>query len=135
MMEAIDLVKAGKAPRSTQDDSQATYESWCKAEDVEIDWSKTAREVHNLVRGADPQPGAWTTLNGKRLQIYDSVKGPAAPGAGPGTVTAVGEAGLSVAASDGTLVVSRVRPVEGKKTAASDFAQEAGLAVGARVGN
>ena len=39
MVEAIDLVRAGKAPRIAQDDSQATYESWCRKADARIDWS------------------------------------------------------------------------------------------------
>jgi methionyl-tRNA formyltransferase len=43
MMEAVDLVRAGNAPRLVQDETQATYESWCKKSDVEIDWSKSTR--------------------------------------------------------------------------------------------
>ena len=46
MMEAIDLVRAGKAPRIEQDHAQATYESWCKKADARIDWSKPAAEVY-----------------------------------------------------------------------------------------
>src|SRR5919106_18577 len=56
MVEAIDLVREGKAPRIEQDDGQATYESWCRKADAEIDWGRPAGEVYNLIRGTDPQP-------------------------------------------------------------------------------
>ena len=66
IMEAVDLVRAGKAPRTPQNDSQATYESWCRKADARIDWNKPVSEVYNLIRGTDPQPGAWTLIDGQR---------------------------------------------------------------------
>lgn len=51
MLEAVDLVRDGKAPKIEQEHSKKTYESWCKKEDVEIDWSKAAAEIYNLIRG------------------------------------------------------------------------------------
>ncbi|HEY5870135.1 MAG TPA: methionyl-tRNA formyltransferase, partial [Candidatus Tectomicrobia bacterium] len=72
MQEAVDLVRAGQAPRIVQDETQATYEGWCKAENVQIDWHKPLQEIWNLVRGADPQPGAWTIHNGASIQLYDA---------------------------------------------------------------
>src|SRR6266571_4899921 len=77
MLEAVDLVKAGKAPRIKQDDSQATYEGRCGADNARIDWGKPWRQVHNLIRGCNPAPGAWTTLDGKTLQIFESKPLPA----------------------------------------------------------
>jgi methionyl-tRNA formyltransferase len=132
MMEAIDLVRAGKASRIPQDDSQATYESWCRKADAKIDWSKPAAAVYNLIRGTDPQPGAWTLVGGQEVQIYDS-----APGQGsgePGTVLRVADDSFEVAAQDGSIVVKRVRPQGGKKMDAGAFAKEAGLQQGARLG-
>ena len=74
MMEAIDLVRDGNAPKQVQDPDAGSYEGWCRKEDVQIDWSKPTDEVYNLIRGANPQPGAWTTCNGKELKIFDSRK-------------------------------------------------------------
>ena len=48
MLEAVDLVKAGKAPRTPQDHSKATYEGWCAAENAHIDWAKPLGQIHNL---------------------------------------------------------------------------------------
>ena len=85
MCEGVDLVREGKAPSVPQDHSKATYESWCRKADAEIDWSKPVDEVYNLIRGTNPQPGAWTTCNGNELKVFDSSK---VEGSGePGTVT------------------------------------------------
>jgi methionyl-tRNA formyltransferase len=74
MLEAADLVLAGKHSETVQDESQASYEGWCRSGEVKIDWAKPVDHVYNLVRGANPAPGAWTTFNGKKLQIFDARK-------------------------------------------------------------
>lgn len=74
MVEAVDMVRNGTASKVPQDESQATYEGWCRKGDVKIDWTKPVQEVWNLIRGADPQPGAWSTLNGRDVHIFDAKK-------------------------------------------------------------
>jgi methionyl-tRNA formyltransferase len=132
MIEAVDLVRGGKAPRMAQDESQATYESWCRKADAEIDWSRPAAAVYNLIRGTDPQPGAWTVFGGNEVQIYDSLPGDRS--GSPGSVLALTDQGFEVAAAGGSIVVKRVRPKGGKKMDAGAFAKEAGLQKGARLG-
>ena len=132
MMEALDLVRAGNAPRIPQDQSKATYESWCRKADATVDWSKPAAEVHNLIRACDPQPGAWTTHGGLEVQLYDSRRG---EGSGaPGTVLALSDDGIRVATADGAVLVKRVRPAGGGKVAAAEWASEAGLKAGDKLG-
>jgi methionyl-tRNA formyltransferase len=132
VLEAVDLIRDGKAPRIKQDDSKATYESWCRKADAEIDWSKPAADVYNLIRGTNPQPGAWTTLGGKTLQIFDSQRVDAS--GDPGTVTDVSDAGITVAADGGGVLVKRVRYDGGAKVAATEFVAAAGIKVGTRLG-
>jgi methionyl-tRNA formyltransferase len=132
MVEAVDLVRAGKAPRTPQDGSQATYESWCRKGDAEIDWSKRAGEIYNLIRGTDPQPGAWTVIGGNEVQIYDSAMGDRS--GAPASIVAVSDNSFEVAAAGGSIVVQRVRPKGGKKMDAGEFAREVGLRAGKRVG-
>ena len=64
MIEGVDLVNTGKPPRVDQNHENATYESWCRKDDAEVDWSKPVQDVYNLIRGTNPQPGAWTTFQG-----------------------------------------------------------------------
>ena len=132
MLESVDLIRAGKAPRIAQDDSQATYQSWCKRENAEIDWNRPVSEAYNLIRGTNPQPGAWTTYRGKTLQIFYSAK--AAGGGAPGEVTEVTDEGFTVAAQGGAVRIQRVRPEGENKIAAGEFAAGAGLAKGSHLG-
>ncbi len=130
MLEAVDLVKAGAAPRIVQDESQATYEGWCRGEDVEINWSRPVDEVYDLIRGANPQPGAWTRHRGRTLQIFDAAKLAAAGDARPGEVTEAGAEGIAVAAEGGAILAKRVRPEGDKKLAAADYVAAGGVEAG-----
>lgn len=134
MMEAVDLVRAGKAPKLVQDEAQATYESWCKKSDVEIDWSKSVDEVYNLIRGANPQPGAWTTLEGKKLEIFDCARLSDA-GAAPGEVSHVSSTGFNVTAEGGQIQVKRIRSEGEKKISAGEFATAGGITNGVYLGS
>ena len=70
MLESVDLVKAGKAPRIKQDESKATYEGRCTAENGHIDWAKSWRQIDPLIRGCNPAPGAWSNLDGKVTEDF-----------------------------------------------------------------
>jgi len=132
MLESVDLVKAGQAPKIVQNDADATYESWCTADDVAVDWHQPVVDVHNLIRGADPQPGAWTTHDSARLQLYDCARVDGPSGA-PGEVMAVGDKGIEVSAADGRVLIGRVRG-EGAKVTGGDYAATSGLTAGMRLG-
>ena len=127
-LEAIELVKGGNPPRIVQDDSQATYESWCRKADAEIDWSKPVADVYNLIRGTNPQPGAWTTHDGNELKIFDCSKVDAT--GTPGEVVAVSDEGITVATAGGGILVKRVKPHDDKKISSADFVANAKLQVG-----
>ena len=73
MGEAIpDLIKAGGAPAIAQDESRATYEPPCRDEHARIDFTRSAREVFNLVRTRS-QPGAYAAAGGERLRLYEPI--------------------------------------------------------------
>jgi methionyl-tRNA formyltransferase len=128
LMEAVDLVRAGRAPKIPQDHSKKTYESWFKKDIAEIDWSRPVDDVYNLIRASNPAPGAWSTINGVKLDIYDSAK--AAGSGAPGRILAIDEQGLTIAAAGGAILAKRVRAPGGQKIAASEYAKAAGLEVG-----
>jgi methionyl-tRNA formyltransferase len=132
-LEAIDLVRAGNPPKIVQDESKATYEGWCNKKAAEIDWSRSVGEVYNHIRGCNPQPGAWTTLNGETLQIFDSEKSDAAFGR-VGQISRIDEGGMLVTAGRGAVLVKRVKYAGGKKVTAAEFASENNIEVGAKLG-
>jgi methionyl-tRNA formyltransferase len=127
MLESLDLVKAGTAPRIEQDLSKGSYESWFNKASAQIDWSKPAREIYNIIRAGNPQPGGWTTHNGAELKIFDCRLGDA--GGKPGEVVDLSEDGASVAAGEGAIVISRVRGA-GAKVPIAEYAAETGLKAG-----
>ena len=132
LAESVALVQAGDAPRTPQDESLATYESWCGRAESQIDWDRPASELHNLIRGCDPQPGAWTTWRGEMLRVYGSrlPSHEMTDGAKPRTVLAVDETGMAVRCRDGVVSVGRVRVGRGGKVVARD----SGVVVGEVLG-
>ena len=100
---------------------------------AEIDWAKPARIVHNFIRGSCRQPGAWTTVFGSTVRLYDSrIVGEA--GGIPGRVAAVGEDGVTFACSNGAVCVQDAMPDGGRRRPAREWAVEAGVSIGTHCG-
>ncbi len=133
VLEAIDLVRSGNPPRIVQDEALATYESWCRKADAEIDWSKSVEDVYNLIRGTNPQPGAWTTVGDLEFQIFDCEKS-AEKGGQPGEVTAVDDNTMTVSTKCGLIIVSRVKPKGGQKITAGEFIGSQRIIIGTILG-
>ena len=133
IVESVDLIKAGKASRITQDDSLATYEPPCDDQVAGVDWNKPLQEVYNLIRGCDPQPGAYAHINGEKIRLYGASRtdGPADESSTPGTIEKIDEQGIQVAVQGGALLIGKVRSDTGKMTG-SEYAAEKGLKVGDR---
>jgi methionyl-tRNA formyltransferase len=139
MLEAADLVLAGKHTETVQDESHASYEGWCRTAEAKIDWAKPIDHVYNLIRGCNPAPGAWTTLNGKKLQIFDARKTlfrkfADVPGK-IGEVTGVTLQTFQVTAQGGTIEVLKARFEDGKKQSGGELAQSGGLTPGSFLGS
>lgn len=128
MIEGLELVKSGTIIKHDQRLDRGSYESWFKKDLAEIDWSKDVSEVYNLIRAANPAPGAWTMFQGEKLDLFDSAKG---SGSGqPGTIISVSAEGFEIAANGGSIDVRRVRYAGGKKIPAGEFAQSHALKEG-----
>jgi methionyl-tRNA formyltransferase len=112
LVETLDLVASGKAPRIAQDPTLASYARKLTRADGEIDWSKTAKEVHDHIRGMTPWPGAYTHYRGKMLEVLSTRLSPAAGRRGaPGEVVTVDkESGIEVAVGEGSVRIVEVKP-------------------------
>lgn len=135
IVDSIDLIKAGTAPRIPQDESQASYEGLCTERDTAIDWLKPAAQVYNMIRGSNPQPGASTHLGGRHFKIFDSELLGSRVDSPPGQVASVTEQGFTVAASDGAILVKRVQVSGSPKVTAIEFARQIQLEAGNRLGD
>jgi len=134
MIEAVDSIKAGRAPSIVQDESKATYEPPCRDEHAGIDFSKPAREVFNLVRGCDPQPGSFASLDGKRIRLYDASFDAYAANAAPGTIVSIDGKAMRIALNGGTLAVKRARvDPSPKKVAPAELAAAGEIQAGQRL--
>lgn len=131
MVESLALVKQGKAPRIEQDLDGGSYESWFGKAEAELNWNKPAQEVYNIIRAANPQPGAWTTRNGSEIKIFDARL--SADSGKPGEILSIDEEGFVVAAGAGAIEIKRVRADSGKIPAA-EYAESSGLSMGDRFG-
>lgn len=100
----IDELLTGEAPRRPQDESLSTTVVRRRPEDGRIDWSRSAREIHNLVRAvAPPWPGAFCDTPMGRVMIWRTRVWPSATGAAPGTISCAAGGTLRVSTGDGEL--------------------------------
>ncbi|MHB8475618.1 MAG: methionyl-tRNA formyltransferase [Steroidobacteraceae bacterium] len=138
LQEAADQAVAGGAMGRVQDESQASYEGWCRSAEARINWHNHVDLIYNLIRGCDPAPAAWTSFKGKKLQMHAARKHPVRTFAqvrgAIGAVTAIGEQSISVTAQGGQIEVFKLRYDGGKKLPAPQVCAEVGLSLGAVLG-
>jgi methionyl-tRNA formyltransferase len=122
LLEAAELVVAGRHQETPQRVELATYEGWCRDPESRISWQAHVDQIYDLIRGCNPSPGAWTTVHGQKLRIYDLLRHHTrtfgtVPGK-PGEVCAIGESTIEVAAQGGRLELRTARIEPGAKVAA-----------------
>lgn len=110
LLDTLELLEKGQAPRIPQNESEATHAPMLSRESCQVDFEKTASEVHNLIRGLSPWPVAQTTLEGKKVKLISSrvskLQG------NPGEVISVNP--LTVACKEGSVEILTLQ-LEGKK--------------------
>jgi methionyl-tRNA formyltransferase len=134
MLEAADLVVNNRHQEVAQDESKATYEGWCRKAEARLNWANHVDFVYDTIRGCNPAPGAWTTLDGKELQIFDARKHPVRTfGAVKGKIGEVVEASgqsFQVSAQGGRIEVLRAKLGDGKKVAAAELLSSGAIKAG-----
>jgi len=134
LVEGIELIKKGIALRIPQDESQATYEGLCTEKDAIINWSAPIDKVYNLIRGTNPQPGATTYFHGKTLKIFDAKPIYDIVGGLPGQIVNSSADGVVVSLKRGAILVQKVQMNKSSKIEAAEFAKQARLKIGDRLG-
>ncbi|XP_061772687.1 mitochondrial 10-formyltetrahydrofolate dehydrogenase-like [Nerophis ophidion] len=129
MVESVQLIADGKAPRIPQSEKGASYEGIQKKSNAKIDLAQPAEAIHNWIRGHDKIPGAWTVIDGKSVTLYGSsmLQGSIPPGQplemeGASKPSLVSKNGLVLHGSDGKAVlVKNLQFEDGKMIAASNY--------------
>jgi methionyl-tRNA formyltransferase len=133
IVESVELVKRGVAPRIVQDESQSTYEELFTEKDAVINWLQPVGKIYNLIRGANPRPGATTNFGGRQFKVFDSELLTGVARGLPGEVIDITKQGFVVAATDGAIHIKRVQVEGSPKIGAADFVKQTSLKVGDRL--
>ena len=133
ILESVQLIKAGNAPRIAQDEGLATYEPPCNDKVAKIDWSRPGQDIYNLIRGCDPQPGAYCTCKGEKTRLYSARFHADRSEGSSGEILGIEGDHLMVSTGEGTLEISKIRTPALGKIEASKFVAESGVKRGDRL--
>lgn len=114
-------IEKGVATATPQDSSKVSFAPMLDKSMCPIDWSKTAQQIHNHVRGMNPWPVATTDIQGKRFKIYATAITDKKTDAAPGTLLGLTKKGLEVACGDGVIEIRVLQAEGGKRMAAPDY--------------
>ncbi|MDP9900279.1 methionyl-tRNA formyltransferase [Variovorax ginsengisoli] len=136
IVDALARAAAGTLQRTPQPVEGVTYAHKVEKHEAQIDWTQDAATLVRRVRAFDPFPGASSALDGETVKFWaahrqpDAVGGAGPAGEAPGTVLAVGPAGIHVATGDGVIVLTELQRAGGKRLAAADFLRGFDVKVG-----
>ncbi len=122
LVKAVAEIEAGTASRTPQDASNATLAPMLTKELSPMDFTRTARELHNQVRGLIPWPAAVTELGGKRCKVFSTSVLEETTGQAPGSILEAGKSGIKVACGGGTVLrIDELQADGGKRMKAADY--------------
>ena len=134
LVEAVDLLASGQAPRRPQDAAVSTYAPMLSRELSPIDWSKGASALHDQVRGLLPWPCATAEFGGVRCKVFSTDIIDGTTDLAPGTVAEAGKTGIVMACGNGTLLrIKELQPDGKKRMATADFLRGHPLTVGEKL--
>lgn len=135
LADTLGTLKQGTAPRIPQDHAAATFAPKIQREDERLAWHLSAQQLHNIIRGLRPRPGAYTYYKGKRLKVWQSRIGDGAHGAVPGEIVAVEKNAIHVQTGEGILLLTELQPENSKRQTAEAFSNGHQVKVGEILGH
>ncbi|HEX2927933.1 MAG TPA: methionyl-tRNA formyltransferase, partial [Ruminiclostridium sp.] len=135
LKDTLVALENGTLERKPQDDALSSYAPIMTKELGLIDWSKSAQQIHNLVRGTDPWPGAYTFLNGNRMRIWRTALVPDKTSeSAAGVIEEVNNDGILIKCSDGCILVKEVQFDSSKRMSVSDYIRGHKINAGEKLG-
>lgn len=135
LSETLPPLLAGRLTPKPQNNEEATFASNIKREQEKINWTKTGEEIFNHIRGLNPWPVAFTTLNGQVLKIWRAKKVTGQKGAVPGTVLKVETDGFTVSTGNETAInIIELQPSGKTKMMSEQFLRGSKISIGTKLG-
>jgi methionyl-tRNA formyltransferase len=136
LSETLPLLLEGQLTPRPQNNNEATFASNIKREQEKIDWAKTGEEIYNHIRGLNPWPVAFTTLNGQVLKIWRAKKVEGQRGEVPGTVLSVESDGFTVSTGNETAInIIELQPSGKTKMISEQFLRGSKISIGTKLGD
>ena len=124
LVNTIPAIQDGTVTRTPQDKARATYARPLHREMSPVDWTRSAQEIVNQIRGLNPWPMATTVIADRNFKIHSAHVGATVPGrppSPPGTILSTASAGLEIACGDGSVIITRLQPPGKKSMSAADY--------------
>ena len=119
LSKTLTRFESGKVPATPQDAAGVSYAPMLDKSMCPIDWTKTAQQVHNHVRGLHPWPVATMELQGKTFKVHETR---VVEGSGkPGEILSLTKTGLRIACGEGAVEITSLQAEGGKRMAAPDY--------------
>lgn len=119
LSKTLTRFESGKVSAAPQDESEVSYAPMLDKSMCPIDWTKTAQQVHNHVRGLHPWPVATMELQGKTFKVHATR---VVEGSGkPGEILGLTKTGLRIACGEGAVEIISLQAEGGKRMAAPDY--------------
>ncbi|CEN26425.1 methionyl-tRNA formyltransferase [Paraclostridium sordellii] len=134
LKDTIDLISKGEAPREKQNDEETCYSPIMDKSLGNIDWSKSATDIHNLIRGVNPWPSAYTTYDKQTMKIWKTKVLDKLSGKTPGTILSVDKNGIEVSTGDKVLQISEIQMSGKKRMIVSEYIKGNDISTGIVLG-
>ncbi|CEK35644.1 methionyl-tRNA formyltransferase,Methionyl-tRNA formyltransferase,methionyl-tRNA formyltransferase,Folate-dependent phosphoribosylglycinamide formyltransferase PurN,methionyl-tRNA formyltransferase,Formyl transferase [[Clostridium] sordellii] len=134
LKDTIDLISKGEAPREKQNDEETCYSPIMDKSLGNIDWSKSATDIHNLIRGVNPWPSAYTTYYKQTMKIWKTKVLDKLSEKTPGTILSVDKNGIEVSTGDKVLQISEIQMSGKKRMIVSEYIKGNDISTGIVLG-
>jgi methionyl-tRNA formyltransferase len=132
LVRTLSAYASGALEARSQDHERATYAPKVSTEEAHLDWRRSAEEIRNLVRACNPEPGAWTTLLGRRMKVFVAARAPGPGHLEPGAVEAADE--LRAGCADADVVLLEVQMAGRRRVTGPEAARGLRLEAGESFG-
>jgi methionyl-tRNA formyltransferase len=134
LVETLPKLEAGEITPEEQDDTLSTYAKMLSKKEGKIDFTKSPEEIERMIRAFDSWPGAYTAYGDKVMKIWKASVKNNKNEAAPGTVTAVSNAGIEIAAGGSTLVAEIIQMPGKKRVEVKEFLKGNNIEIGTVLG-